>query len=570
MLASLSIRNFVLIEDAVLEFGPGLTVLTGETGAGKTLLTQALELLLGERAAEGLVGAAGEEALIQGVFELTPRELARVPLEVAELAGLSVDSASPTELIASRRLHRTGRNRAFLNGAAVTLASLQQALSGLLAFSGQHEHRRLLEPGYQRQVLDAFVGEEAAAVFTAYGQAYREVREAEALLAAARDSAGQRAQERELLGFQVGELEDAALSLEEEAELLREQRRLSRAEELATVAAQAAALIRGEGGGGDILGLLGLVRGRLGSLCGVDEELDQAAGLVVDASELLTDAARQLSSYADRVEVDPARLSAVEERLGLYNDLSRKYGGSTRAAVAFLESGSERLRELQAYEEDLSSLEARRGEAAGRALELATRLSELRRQAAPQLQLAIETELAGLGMGETCILVEVRSREGELGPAGADEVEFLFAPNPGLPARPLARTASGGELSRALLSIKAALAGLEGGETLVFDEIDAGIGGRTATAVGRKLWELSRENQLLVVTHLPQVAAFSRHHFLIQKDTSPAGTVTRLLALDQEASLEELCRMMGGEPGDHVALEHARGLRDRAAAGLLD
>jgi DNA repair protein RecN (Recombination protein N) len=566
MLLSLTIRNFVLIEDAEIDLPAGLTALTGETGAGKTLLTQALELLLGERAEEGMVGPRGEEALVQGVFELGPQEISRLPAELVDLCDLE-----PGQLIVTRRLHRGGRNRAFLGETAVTLQSLGGVVGSLLAFSGQHEHRRLLHPWYQREVLDAFAGSEAADLLTRYRLAYDEVRRLTALLAERRAAAEGDARERELLRFQVTELAAAAPDADEEAALAREQRRLSRAEELAQAATASAALLGGEGEEPDVSSLLASARSRLASLAGVDDELDASASALLEAEALIEEAARSLRRYSENVEVDPGRLSQVEERLRLYIDLARKYGVAPGELADLLEGLREVLTELDGRREDLSTLEDRRRQTEDEARELAARLSAIRQAAAPVLQAAVETELEALDMPGTDFSVAVRSRaDRELGPSGTDEIEFFLSANPGLPARPLARSASGGELSRVLLGLKAALRGIEGTETVVFDEIDAGIGGRTAIAVGRKLWELGRENQLLVVTHLPQVAAFADHHLLIEKSQPGQTAATRLRPLDERGALEELCRMMGGEPGDPGALEHARRLRDRAAAGLLD
>ena len=567
MLTSLSIRNFVLIEDAILEFAPGLTVLTGETGAGKTLLTQALELLLGERAAEGLVGNRGDEALIQAVFALDATQAAELGAERAELADL-VD-LQPGELLASRRLHRAGRNRSFVNDAAVTLGAMGDLLGGLVAFSGQHEHRRLLEPGYQRQALDLFAGGAAAAPAAAFRAAWQTANNSRRRLAEAARLVDERARERELLQFQVDELGEAALSLDEEAALMAEQRVLSRAEELVVAAGSAADALQSDAGGPDACGLASVARGSLHGLMGVDDDLDAIGASLDEGLTLLDEAARELRAYADRVSVDPQRLRQVEDRLQVYTSLGRKYGGTTAAAIAHNEAASDRLLALDRAGGDLRALEE-----AGRAAEAAARvhaadLTAARCAAAPALARAVEVRLAGLGLPGAGLVVDVRTATEWAGltPAGADTVEFLVATNVGLPARSLARTASGGELSRILLALKTVLAGVESKETLVFDEIDAGIGGLTATAVGRTLADLSATTQVVVVTHLAQVAAFAERHYRIEKVDVAGETVTRLALLDEDASLAELSRMMGGEEGDPGALAHARALRERASAG---
>lgn len=567
MLTSLSIRNFVLIEDAVLECGPGLTVLTGETGAGKTLLTQALGLLRGERAAEGLVGEAGDEALIQAVFDITEQEAAGLPAPLVELLGVG-----PGQVIATRRLHRTGRNRCFVDGVAVTLADLGALIAGLVSFSGQHEHRRLLEPAYQRLVLDASVGPPMAALSRSFEIAWDEAVSARAALEKAELDKEARAQERDLLAFQVTELEAARLSVAEEEELRVELKVLARADDLLRATTAAAEMLRSEEAGPDAAGFVAQARALLNGVGGVDPAVDEILGSLVDNGHLLDEAARDLRGYAASVVADPARQRNVESRLQQYADLGRKYGGDTGAALVFLENGAARLRELEELEDDLGRQGGRCEAAQAEALRLAALLSQSRAGAAPLLERAIEHQLADLGMDDTRMSVSVQTAPGWDGLArhGADTVEFLLAPNPGIPARSLARTASGGELSRTLLAIKAALAGVEAPETLVFDEIDAGIGGRTATAVGQKLRELSRTTQMVVVTHLPQVAAFADHHVLIEKVTGSGLTTTALRPLDESEMIEELCRMMGAAPEDHGARSHARAMKDKAAAGLID
>ena len=572
MLASLAIRNFVLIEDAVLEFEPGLNVLTGETGAGKTLLMRALGLLMGERAEEGLVGQSAPEAVIQAIFDLSAAEVAAMPAQVMDVVG----EITQGELIITRRLGREGRNRCYVNDTAVTLAVLGTTVGGLLSFAGQHEYRRLLDSGYQLDVLDQWAGAEVMELAGEYRGAYERARDASRRLAESHRNEQVRAREIELLRFQVGELGQAQLSVDEEASLEAEQRLLSRAEDILQNTALAAAGLRSDGDGAgdepDASGLVGQAIGHLTPLAGVDPALDRVISALADAEYQLVDLARELHGYADRVLVDPGRLEAVNTRLRLYTDLARKYGGTTGAAVTRLTEARERLEGLEFGEEDLVRLEEARAAQAARALALAGRLTEQRKRGAPRLEEAIAGELADLGMPSATLKVDIRTREGWEGlrETGADAVEFLLVANPGQEPRSLAKTASGGELSRVLLGIKCALAGVGGNETLVFDEIDAGIGGRTAVAVANKLRELSQIAQAVVITHLAQVAALAQCHYVIEKVSDPAVTVTRLRKIAGDELVEELCRMLGGRPDDSEAMAHARQLRDRAASGLLD
>jgi DNA repair protein RecN (Recombination protein N) len=306
-------------------------------------------------------------------------------------------------------------------------------------------------------------------------------------------------------------------------------------------------------------------------LAAVDPEVEAFAASIREAHYALTELSRELRHYVDRVNVDPARLQAVDERLRVYTDLGRKYGGSTEAAVLYLQESSARLARLEQGEGDLSRLQEEAEKQRLAALELGGALTEARRKAAPALEEAVAAQLGGLGMASAVMTVGLETRSGWEGlrESGADSVEFLLAANVGQPPRSLARTASGGELSRVLLGLKCALAGAGGDETLVFDESDAGIGGRTAVAVARKLRELSSRSQVVVVTHLAHVAALSERHYAIEKSNDAGGAVTRLVRLEGAAVVEELCRMMGGSPDDAEAMAHAKDLRDKALS-LLD
>ena len=565
MLASLSIRNFVLIEDATLEFSEGLTALTGETGAGKTLLTKALGLLMGERAEDGLVGTSGDEALIQAVFDLDAAQLEQVPTDLRELAGLD----APGEVIVTRRLGKAGRNRCYVNDSAVTLAAMATLVGGLLSFAGQHEYRRLLDPGYQLAVLDQWAGPGALELAARYRAAFDSARESSRLLYESIKARSDRLRDMELLRFQTAELAAANLSRADEAALQAEQRVLSRAEDLQRNLGRAAELLKSDGSETDAAELMGQAGSLAGGLAGVDPEVEAFATAIRDTHYGIVELSRELRHYVDRVNVDPARLQTVDERLRVYTDLGRKYGGSTEAAVAYLESSTARLALLERGEEDLSRLQEESEAGRALAVELGTALTEARRKAAPALEKAVAAQLAGLGMASAVMTVAQETRPGWEGlrESGADSVELLLVANPGQPPRSLARTASGGELSRVLLGLKCALAGAGGDETLVFDEIDAGIGGRTAVAVAQKLRELAARSQVVVVTHLAHVAALSTRHYAITKSNDAGGAVTRLARLEGQAVVEELCRMMGGSPEDAEAMAHARDLRERAMEG---
>ncbi len=572
MLVSLSIRNFVLIEDAVLEFDRGLTVLTGETGAGKTLLTKALGLLMGERAEDGLVGTAGDEAILEAMFAPDPEALVGLSDQINDLL-----SDAQEELIVTRRLSREGRNRCYVNGATVTLNTMGELLSRLLSFAGQHEYRRLLDPGYQLDMLDAWAGQDVLALSREYRRAFLEAQETARALEDARQSQEGRLRELRLLRYEVDELTTAGLSRAEEQALTTEQRLLAGAEDLLQAVGLAAGLLSAETDDPDATGLVAQASAHLVHVADIDEHLDDLARSLQELQYGLSELARELHAHVGTITVDPERLQTVDDRLRLYSDLARKYGGSTDAALRHLELSQERLALLERTEEDLFGLEEARAARCALALDLAAQLSRRRGEALPSLENTVRRELQDLGMPQATFAVILREREGWEGlrQSGAESAEFLLSANPGQPARSLASTASGGELSRVLLALKCALAEAGGDETLVFDEIDAGIGGRTAVAVAAKLRELSSRSQSIVVTHLPTVAAGATRHYLIDKvvqgESGRPGvhmtgplTTTRLALLDDEAAVEELCRMMGGRPEDREAMAHARELRDRA------
>jgi DNA repair protein RecN (Recombination protein N) len=567
MLLSLTIRNFVLIEDAEMHFGPGLTVLTGETGAGKTLLTRALGLLVGERAEEGLVGRAADDASVQAVFDIDLETLADIPEEIRDLVSIE-----PGEVIITRRLNKQGRNRCFVNDSAVTLASLDKVVSRLLSFSGQHEYRRLLDPGYQLAVLDEWSGGDVVELAAHVARAVEQAQTTEKRLEEVRRSRDARLREIDFLRFQVKELTDAALSIDEERALQVEQRRLARAEDMLRSVGAAAALLSGNDDQSDTATLTAQAATHLASVSGVDVTLDAVTTALAEVQYQISELFRELHRLLDTIAVDPARLQTVDERLRQYTDLTRKYGGDTEAALAYLDRVNGELAGLERSEEDLLTLEQAREAQVAEALQLAAGLSLRRSESAPLLERAVVAQLADLGMPDASVRVALQSRAGWEGlrAAGSESVEYLLSANPGQPPKSLARTASGGELSRVLLALKCALAGAGGNETLILDEVDAGIGGRTATAVGGKIRELASTSQVVVVTHLAQVAALADRNYVVDKVTEGGPASTRLSLAEGEAVVEELCRMMGGRPDDVEAMAHARELRDRAAGSLLD
>jgi DNA repair protein RecN (Recombination protein N) len=563
MLHELRVENLLLIERAELRLGPGLNALTGETGAGKTVLAHALDLLLGGKPRPGIVRPGAAEAYVEGVFALPDALRA----ELGERLAPDAD-----EVVLARRVSAEGRTRAYLGGRSATAADLRDVGGTLLSFYGQHEHRKLTLASAQLEILDGFCGPEQAGRRAACAAAHAEVREAAAALEALRARAGARDRELDLLVWELEEIERAGPSEAEEAELAAERERLRHLEGLRAAAAGGLAALEGDGSDAFAAGgagpALAAAAGSLAAIQGVDPALDalaeRAQALAVEADDL----AGELRRYGEAVDAPVGRLDEVEDRLAQFERLKRKHGG-TIAAV--LEHGAEcarRRAELEGAEEALEHGEGRLAEARAVLAERAAALHDARERAGGRLAEAVRERLAELAMEGASFAVALSGREVP-GPAGADEVEFLIAPNPGVPAGPLRETASGGELSRVMLALmsvaaEGGVAGDEQGEavaaTLVFDEVDAGIGGQTARAVGEQLRALATGRQVICITHLPQIASLAERHFTIVKDASGATARTTVTELDRGAVVGELVRMLGAHEADSAARRHAREL----------
>jgi len=553
VLEELRVENLLLIERAELRLGPGLNVLTGETGAGKTVLAHALDLLLGGKPRSGIVRPGASEAYVEGVFAL--------PDALREELGERLPEDAE-EIVLARRVSAEGRTRAYLGGRSATAADLRDVGGALLSFYGQHEHRKLTLASAQLEILDGFCGDAHAARLQAFGAAYARERDLRRALEALEARAGARDRELDLLEWELREIDEAKPSEDEEAELTAERERLRHLEALLGAAAGGVAALTGEGEGsgadeGATAAIAGAAR-TLESVRGVDAALDaladRLAALAVEADDLAT----ELRAYGEGVEATPGRLDEVEERLALLDRLKRKHGGTLAAVLAHAEECRRRRDELVGAEEALEGASAALQDARA---ELETRAAELRttRQAAAgALADAVRDRLAALAMDGATFEAALSARDG-YGPSGGDEVEFLIAPNPGVPAGPLREIASGGELSRVMLALMGAAAEA-GARTLVFDEVDAGIGGQTARAVGEQLRELAQGRQVICITHLPQIASLADRHFTIVKDVSGDTARTTVTQLDRGDVVGELVRMLGADGDDTAARRHAREL----------
>ncbi len=548
MLVHLTIANFAIIDRLEVEFGPGYNVLTGETGAGKSIVMDALGLLLGDRASPDAIRAGCEEAAVEALFDLAARADLQELIETAGFPG-------GDELVLRRVVNRGGRSRAYVNGSLATLAQLQPLAEKLVAVCGQHAHQALLGRDAHLPFVDAFGGHQALQDdYRARYSAWRDVGERLARLTVAER---ERALRLDLLRHQVQEITAAQLQSGEEEQLATERRRLQHAERLA------AAVNRGYeelyAADGALCERLGRVTDELAALAGIDAELGVLAEGLRQALYGLEDAAAQLRDHLGRIDCEPGRQDDVEARLALLATLKRKYGATVTEILDFRQTCADELNALEHVEEARAALEAEQQRRQADLSEAGTRLSLARRAAVGRLAAAMHAELHDLAMPGARFEVQL-SPLAEPGPAGLERGEFLLAPNPGEGLQPLARIASGGELSRILLALKRIAPGSEQVVTLVFDEVDAGIGGVTATAVGEKLRAVSRAAQVLCVTHLPQVAAGADRHFQVNKREVAGRTVVGIERLTGERRVAEMARMLGGAQVTERTLAHAREL----------
>jgi DNA repair protein RecN (Recombination protein N) len=555
MLERLQVDNLVVLRSAEIEPAPGMTVITGETGAGKTILAGALGLVLGAKGEAGLVGPHAEQVEVEATFRITEDMLRDDAFEgVRELVD-DVDDG----LLVSRRLGADGRGRTLVQGRSATRGALEDAGGRLVGVVSQHESRRLAKPAAQRAILDAFGGEKQVDKVVAMGTAWR-------TLVAARTAREQAETEAAGLAGRISELEGIAERLAELQprvgeldELEAERQRLRYADVLAEGTSGAAALLSPDDGAG-ALGLTGEAERAVRAAADRDPELAPIADDLRDAVIRLEEASRSLHAYADGIEHDPARLEQVEARLDRLTDLVRRHGSLAEAIAA----GEEADRLLAVARGDAGGLDAVRAaetKAQADATAAAAALTKARATLAPKLAKAVQGHLADLGMGDAAVEIELVERD--LGAAGADEVRILLAPNPGLKPAPIADAASGGELSRVALALRVAAHDRDAVPTLVFDEVDAGVGGATAVAVGQKLRELAESTQVIVITHLAQIAALADRHYRVLK-VAGDPTETTIEVLDDAGVDAELARMLGGDASAAEALELARRLRARA------
>jgi DNA repair protein RecN (Recombination protein N) len=564
MVEEVTIRGLGVIDEAVLELSPGFNVLTGETGAGKTMVVTSLGLLFGGRADPQRVRPGADRATVEGRIVVDPAS--KIPSRVEE-AGGELDDGT---LIVTRTVSSEGRSRAHLGGRSVPVSLLITIAEDLVAVHGQSDQQRLLHPGRQRAALDRYAGDAVAGPLRAYTAAYQRHRQVAALLDELTTRARERAQEADLLRFGLEEIEKVDPKAGEDAELAAEAERLGHADALRTAATTAHEALLGDPSAAvaaaDAAGLLGAARNALAQVRDHDAALGALADRVAEANYLVSDVGTELAAYAESVEADPARLAAVQERRAALTGLTRKYGENVADVLDWAERSARRLAELAGDDERIEELRAELEELTGQLTELAGRLTAARSEAAERFSAAVTAELTALAMPHARIEATITQSD-EFGPYGTDEVELRLAAHPGAPPLPLHKGASGGELSRVMLAIEVVFAGADPVPTFVFDEVDAGVGGKAAVEIGRRLARLARSAQVIVVTHLPQVAAFADQHLVVEK--SDDGTVTRsgVTALDQDGRVRELSRMLAGLEDSELGRAHAEELLALAAAG---
>ena len=551
MLNEIRIENFAIIETLELEFGPGLTTFTGETGAGKSIILDAITALMGGKVDATFIRAGAARAQVEGVFAI-PAAVRSEVNAILQREDLLEDAGT---VVLSRELRREGRTIARVNGSSVSTALLRELGEYLVDIHGQSEHLSLLQVRQHLGLLDRFAGSQQH--LTRFQGLYRELSALRRELKTLRDDEADALRRMDLLTFQAEEIESARLKADEEDELRRERDRLANAENLASLTRQCLSLLdEGSPEAPALSDLSGQLVQLVHNLARIDPALQGLSEQMDSAAELLGDLNRDLQDYQESIEFNPRRLEQLEERLDLLHNLKRKYGGSLEAVIAFGEDARRKLDTIAHAGERIAELETREGQLLEKLAAAAAALSAHRRKAAQTLGQGVERELADLSMAGAQFMVDFQSGEHADGlpmegrrmafdETGIDRVEFLIAPNQGEGLKPLVKIASGGETSRLMLALKNVLARADYVPTLIFDEIDQGIGGRVGAVIGEKLWQLARSHQVLCITHLPQLAAYGDLHFRVAKAVTGGRTATRVTGLEGETRIEELAQMIG-------------------------
>lgn len=558
MLAELRIKNFVIIDDLKIQFGGGLNILTGETGAGKSILIDALSGVLGEKMTTDMIRTGFERATLEGVFDVS--SLPQVT-SILEDSGIDCDDST---LVLRRELYANGKGRCFANATQIPIAKLQEITEYLVDIHGQNEHQNITRIARHRELLDSFAG---------HGDLVRTIGELHARLHNLQDSIRsfemdekEKARKLEFLGYAIREIDAAKLISGEEETLKNESLLLQNSEKLFTEISAVSGLLKGEHG---ILQNLKKADAALSAISSYDARISSILETVKESLYSLEDAATDLRDFERNVQFSPERINEVEERLALIAGLKKKYGGSIREILDYAEKSKRELDAISSSEEEIEKLKAEYAAAVQTAKVSALELSEKRKDAAAVLEENVMKELTDLGMGGTVFRISIKreiSPDGEiesdskryvLYPHGLDRIEFLLSANEGEDLRQLRKSASGGEMSRIMLALKKVILSADIVDSLIFDEVDAGIGGKVAEVVGKKLKSLAAERQVLVITHLPQIAAMSDQHFFVQKENQAGRITTSVRKLNRSEKVKEVARMLAGEKITDLSLKHA-------------
>jgi len=556
MLLELRIKNFAIIDELNLSFSKGFNILTGETGAGKSIILNGVHLLLGDKASEEWIRSSEEEASVEALFDISanPEVKDRIEEKAPHLQSLGEEDS----LIIRRVISRSGRGKVFVNGNLATLGMLSDFGEGLLSIYGQHEHQSLQRVETHLDILDEFGG--LLGVREEFQKQYQDFISLSEEIEKIRNEKERRAKERELMAFQSKEIGVSGIQIGEEESLKEERTILTHAKKLMDFAhASEETLYSEEGSTIEKIQKI-LNQGR--EMTAIDPTLEQPLKALESTLIQLEEIALALRDYSKRVEINPIRLEEIENRLEEIDRLKRKYGSTIKEVLSFKHKIDEALKSFTSDEERLSQLEGRLEPLQQTVVRLGKKLSEKRKKVALELKTSVERELNSLGMKKT--IFEIQMDPSPLSLKGADRVEFLISPNVGEEVKPLAKIASGGELSRIMLAMKRILAKIGGRQVLIFDEIDSGIGGAMAEVVGKKLRELSRHHQVICVTHLPQIACFADQHHSVRKEVKSGRTITQVDRLNQESIVEEIARMLGGVKVTEKTRAHAKEMIENA------
>ncbi len=555
MLTELRIRNFAIIESVALPLDKGLNVLSGETGAGKSIIVGALSLLLGERGSADVIRAGADKATVEGLFEVGTR--ADI-LSNVDAHGIDTNGGT---VVLKREISNSGRGRAWINGTPVTASVLAEIGRTLVNLHGQHEAQTLLDPDSQRKILDAFgcAQGEADSVHSAYN-ALSDIRKQISDLTKRRSEAEKRS---DYLRHVVREIEDAQLVVGEDIRLGDDARVLENADELRTLSDGVVIALTSDEDG--LVAKLSTVQRTLAQIQKIDSSASRFQELFDSSFYALDELGRSLSDYTTSVELDPERLATVRTRRDLIYKLIKKYGGTLDEVIVTGRAARTELDLLESAEFDMDQLKRKESEASGKLVSVAKQLTTLRAKAAKQISKTVDEILPELGMESGRFVVALNTRE-EVGANGAEDIEFLVSLNVGYEPRPLSRVASGGELARVMLAVKTILAGVDHVPTLVFDEVDAGIGGRVGLQVGDTMRRVAGAHQVFAISHLPQIAARAHHHIVVAKGAKGGVTTADITVLNSQARVTEIARMLGGDPESKVSRAHAKELLATAAS----